>query len=102
MIIGINSIAAAASTFIRFFPQVKARYDYGMLVFILTFSLVTISGLQTDEILRLAQQRVLTILTGASTCVIISIFVYPVWAGEDLHKLVAQNINKLGDFLEGT
>ncbi|KAI3461249.1 hypothetical protein Pfo_017912 [Paulownia fortunei] len=93
-------LQAVASTFIRFFPTVKARYDYGMLIFILTFCLVSISGLQTDEILELAQKRLSTILIGASTCVIVSIFVYPVWAGEDLHKLVAQNIEKLGNFLE--
>ncbi|KAK6144177.1 hypothetical protein DH2020_020997 [Rehmannia glutinosa] len=95
------AIVTVASTFIRFFPTVKARYDYGMLIFILTFCLVSISGLRSDEILELAQKRLLTILIGASTCVIVSICVYPVWAGEDLHKLVAKNIEKIGSFLEG-
>ncbi|KAK6138461.1 hypothetical protein DH2020_027781 [Rehmannia glutinosa] len=94
-------LQAVASTFIRFFPTVKARYDYGMLIFILTFCLVSISGLRSDEILELAQKRLLTVLIGASTCVIVSICVYPVWAGEDLHKLVAKNIGKIGSFLEG-
>ncbi|KAH6774801.1 aluminum activated malate transporter family protein [Perilla frutescens var. frutescens] len=94
-------LQAVASTFIRFFPRVKARYDYGMLIFILTFCLVSISGLRTDEILDLAQKRFSTIVIGASTCLTVSIFVYPVWAGEDLHKLVAKNIEKLGNFLEG-
>ncbi|KAL0370224.1 UNVERIFIED_CONTAM: Aluminum-activated malate transporter 7 [Sesamum angustifolium] len=94
-------LQAVASTFIRFFPTVKARYDYGMLIFILTFSLISISGLRSDQILELAHKRLSTVLIGASTCVIISIFVYPVWAGEDLHKLVAQNLEKLGGFLEG-
>ncbi|GAA0166539.1 hypothetical protein Leryth_010702 [Lithospermum erythrorhizon] len=94
-------LLAAASTFIRFFPTVKARYDYGMLIFILTFSMVTISGYRTHEILDLAQKRLSTIAIGASICVIISIVIYPVWAGEDLHKLVAQNIEKLGDFIQG-
>ncbi|KAK6138170.1 hypothetical protein DH2020_028106 [Rehmannia glutinosa] len=95
------AIVTVASTFIRFFPTVKARYDYGMLIFILTFCLVSISGLRSDEILELAQKRLLTVLIGASTCVIVSICVYPVWAGEDLHKLVAKNIEKIGSFLEG-
>lgn len=80
----------------------KARYDYGMLIFILTFCLVSISGLKSNEMLELVHKRVSTILIGASTCVLVSIFVYPVWAGEDLHKHVAQNIQKLGLFLEGT
>ncbi|KAL3620252.1 hypothetical protein CASFOL_035164 [Castilleja foliolosa] len=94
-------LQAVASTFIRFFPTVKARYDYGMLIFILTFCLVSISGLKTDEILGLAQKRLLTILIGASTCLVVSILVYPVWAGQDLHNLVAHNIHKIGSFLEG-
>ncbi|XP_016510477.1 aluminum-activated malate transporter 2-like [Nicotiana tabacum] len=94
-------LQAFTSTFVRFFPQVKARYDYGMLIFILTFCLVSISGFRVDEIVDMAHQRLSTILIGASVCVIVSIFVCPVWAGEDLHKLVAQNIEKLGKFLEG-
>ncbi|KAL1558261.1 aluminum-activated malate transporter 2-like isoform X1 [Salvia divinorum] len=93
-------VQAVASTFIRFFPRVKARYDYGVLIFILTFCLVSISGLRTDEIVDFAQKRFSTIVIGATTCVVISILVYPVWAGEDLHNLVAKNMDKLGNFLE--
>ncbi|XP_073027558.1 aluminum-activated malate transporter 2-like [Primulina eburnea] len=94
-------LQAVLSTFIRFFPKVKARYDYGMLIFILTFSMVSISGLRTNEILELVQKRLSTVLIGAATCVVVSILVCPVWAGEDLHVLVAQNIDKLGNLLEG-
>ncbi|XP_073023888.1 aluminum-activated malate transporter 2-like [Primulina eburnea] len=94
-------LQAVASTFIRFFPKVKARYDYGMLIFILTFSMVSISGLRTNEILELVQKRLSAVLIGAASCVVVSILMCPVWAGEDLHVLVAQNIDKLGNFLEG-
>ncbi|XP_073290678.1 aluminum-activated malate transporter 2-like isoform X2 [Primulina huaijiensis] len=94
-------LQAVLSTFIRFFPKVKARYDYGMLIFILTFSMVSISGLRTNEILELVQKRLSTVLIGAATCVVVSILVCPVWAGEDLHVLVAQDIDKLGNLLEG-
>lgn len=59
------------------------------------------SGFRTDEILDLAQKRLLTIFIGGCACVIVSILVFPVWAGEDLHNLVANNIEKLGNFLEG-
>lgn len=54
-----------------------------------------------EQIFELAHQRISTILIGAATCMIISIFLYPVWAGEDLHNLVATNIEKLANFLEG-
>ncbi|XP_016497353.2 aluminum-activated malate transporter 8-like [Nicotiana tabacum] len=91
----------AVGTFTRFFPHMKRKYDYGILIFVLTFSLVTVSGYRVDEILELAHQRLTTILVGAATCMIISLVVCPVWAGEDLHKLVCGNLDKLASFLEG-
>lgn len=93
--------AAAASTFTRFVPRIKARYDYGVMIFILTFSLVSVSGYQVEELLVLAHQRLSTIIIGGATCIVVSMCIYPVWAGEDLHKLVASNIEKLADYLEG-
>ncbi|KAI3924168.1 hypothetical protein MKX01_029703 [Papaver californicum] len=94
-------LLAAVASFTRFFPGVKARYDYGVLIFILTFCLVSVSGYREAEILELAHQRVSTILIGCLTCVIMSIFVFPVWAGNDFHKLIARNIEKQADFLQG-
>lgn len=94
--------AAAVTTFARFYPKFKARYDYGLLIFILTFSMISVSGFRDDEILDLAHERLSTILIGCSTCVIISILIFPVWSGEDLHNLIASNMEKLGSFLEGT
>ncbi|CAI0544006.1 unnamed protein product [Linum tenue] len=94
-------VIAAVTTFVRFIPGVKARYDYGLLIFILTFSFVSVSGYRDDEILDVAQKRVSTIMIGASVCVIVSIALFPVWAGEDLHYLIALNLEKLGNFLEG-
>ncbi|KAI3914702.1 hypothetical protein MKW92_021876 [Papaver armeniacum] len=84
-----------------FFIFLLARYDYGVLMFILTFCLVSVSGYQEDEILKLAHKRVSTIAIGCLTCVLMSIFVFPVWAGHDLHKLIARNIEKQADFLQG-
>ncbi|KAK3028943.1 hypothetical protein RJ639_037607 [Escallonia herrerae] len=92
---------AAASTFTRFFPHIKKKYDYGILIFILTFSLVAVSGYRVEKIIELAHQRLSTIIIGGATCMIISIFLCPVWAGEELHNLIALNLEKLASFLEG-
>ena len=80
----------------------KARYDYGVTIFILTFSLVAVSSYRVDELIRLAHQRFSTIVVGVATCLCTTIFIFPVWAGEDLHKLAIGNLNKLADFFEGT
>ncbi|XP_076883200.1 aluminum-activated malate transporter 8-like [Bidens hawaiensis] len=89
------------ATFSRFIPHIKRRYDYGVLIFILTFSLVAVSGYRVDKILKLAHQRLSTILIGGATCIVISLCVCPVWAGEDLHNLIVSNLEKLASFLEG-
>ncbi|KAE8705786.1 Aluminum-activated malate transporter 7 [Hibiscus syriacus] len=47
-------IIAAIMTFMRFFPKMKARYDYGLLIFILTFCLVSVSGYRNDQVLEMA------------------------------------------------
>ncbi|KAF6158981.1 hypothetical protein GIB67_042062 [Kingdonia uniflora] len=94
-------VLATTASFSRFFPGIKARYDYGVLIFILTFSLVSVSGYRVEKIIELAHQRLSTILIGSFTCVFISVFVCPVWAGEELHKLIALNMEKIADFLEG-
>ncbi|KAJ6384884.1 hypothetical protein OIU77_028148 [Salix suchowensis] len=37
-------LIAGMVTFARFFPRMKKRYDYGLLIFILTFCLISVSG----------------------------------------------------------
>jgi uncharacterized membrane protein YccC len=94
--------AASAATFSRFIPEVKARFDYGVSIFILSFSLVAVSSYRVEELRPLALQRISTIFVGVAICVATTVLVFPVWAGEDLHKLAAGNLNKLADFLQGT
>lgn len=48
----------------------------------------------------LALQRTTTILAGVAICLCTTILICPVWAGEDLHKLAANNLDKLAEFLE--
>ncbi|KAF5750587.1 aluminum-activated malate transporter 2-like isoform X2 [Tripterygium wilfordii] len=44
---------------------------------------------------------ILVFILGGATCVIVSICIYPVWAGEKLHQSVASNLEKLSRYLEG-
>ncbi|KAL4284805.1 hypothetical protein GQ457_16G007930 [Hibiscus cannabinus] len=93
-------IIAVITTFMRFLPRVKARYDYGMMIFILTFCLVSVSGYRDDQVLEMARDRFSTILIGCCASLIVCICIFPVWIGEDLHKSVAANIGKLANFLQ--
>ncbi|OMO95014.1 Aluminum-activated malate transporter [Corchorus capsularis] len=94
-------IMAAIATFMKFFPNLKARYEYGLTIFILTFSLVSVSGYRDDQVLEMAHERLSTIIIGCFISIFVCICIYPVWIGEDLHNSVANNIEKLGNYLEG-
>ncbi|KAK3142651.1 hypothetical protein QOZ80_4BG0349510 [Eleusine coracana subsp. coracana] len=94
-------VVASAATFSRFIPEIKARYDYGVTIFILTFSLVAVSSYRVNELIQLAHQRGSTVGIGVVTCLFTSIFIFPIWAGDDLHSLTADNLDKLAEFLAG-
>ncbi|KAM3266305.1 hypothetical protein P3L10_003299 [Capsicum annuum] len=94
-------IVGTLGTFTRFYPHIKKKYDYGTVIFVLTFSLVVVSSYRIEDILQFAQRRITTILIGVSTVMVISMVVHPVWAGEDLVKLVSVNLEKLANSLEG-
>ncbi|GJN02990.1 hypothetical protein PR202_ga20386 [Eleusine coracana subsp. coracana] len=95
-------VVASAATFSRFIPEIKARYDYGVTIFILTFSLVAVSSYRVNELIQLAHQRGSTVGIGVVTCLFTSIFIFPIWAGDDLHSLTADNLDNLAEFLAGT
>ncbi|KAK1323612.1 Aluminum-activated malate transporter 2 [Acorus calamus] len=94
-------LLASGATFSRFFPRIKARYDYGVTIFILSFSLVSMSSYRIEDIVELGHQRLSTVAIGVTVCLCVSMFICPVWAGGELQELIALNIEKLASFLEG-
>ncbi|EOA23025.1 hypothetical protein CARUB_v10003790mg [Capsella rubella] len=94
-------IFAFTATYSRFVPSFKSRFDYGAMIFILTFSLVSVGGYRVDKLVDMAQQRVSTIAIGTSICIIITVFFCPIWAGSQLHRLIERNLGKLADSLDG-
>ena len=84
----------------RFIPALKP-YDYGLMIFILTFSMVSVLDYQPENWGKNVQDRIVTIIIGSVIAMVVCIFICPVWNGEDLQNLIAKNIEKLGNFLEG-
>ncbi|XP_009359572.3 aluminum-activated malate transporter 10-like [Pyrus x bretschneideri] len=94
-------LLASAATFSRFIASVKARFDYGAMIFILTFSLISVSGYRVDQLFDLAKHRMSTIIIGTSLCIVITMIICPIWAGEELYMLITRNMDTLANSLDG-
>ena len=94
-------IIGASATFLRFFPEIKRKYDYELLIFMLNFNMITVSGYRVDNIFVICRQRLYTMAIGFSTALLINLCISPAWAGEDLHHSIVKRFHSLADSLEG-
>ncbi|XP_020598934.1 aluminum-activated malate transporter 12-like [Phalaenopsis equestris] len=101
VVIGISIfILGAAATYLRTILNIRKKYDYGVMIFILTLSLVSISGVRVDEIIHVAGDRLLSICMGFVICAFISLFIFPIWAGDELHSSLASKFNSIAHAIE--
>ncbi|XP_043715362.1 aluminum-activated malate transporter 12-like [Telopea speciosissima] len=92
-------LIGAASTYTRFFPKIKKNYDYGVVIFLLTFNLISVSSYRID-VLTMAYQRFYTIIIGCAICLFMSLVVFPNWSGEDLHNSTVNKLEGLARSIE--
>jgi hypothetical protein len=94
-------LAGSAATYMRFIPSIKKNYDYGVVIFLLTFNLLTVSSYRDDHVLKMAHDRIFTIAIGCAVCLLMSLLVFPNWSGEDLHHSTAFKLEGLAKSIGG-
>ncbi|GMJ00261.1 aluminum-activated, malate transporter 12, quick-activating anion channel 1 [Hibiscus trionum] len=93
-------LIGAAATYMRFFPYIKKNYDYGVVIFLLTFNLITVSSYRVENVLKIAHDRFYTIAIGCALCLFMSLMVFPIWSGEDLHNSTVGKLEGLAKSIE--
>lgn len=93
-------IVGFAATYTRFFPAIKKSYDYGVLIFLLTFNLITVSSYRQQDVVSLTRDRLSTIAIGCAICLFMSLLVLPNWSGEDLHSSTVGKFQGLATSIE--
>ncbi|RRT54250.1 hypothetical protein B296_00033562 [Ensete ventricosum] len=88
------------ATYLRFVPYIKRNYDYGVVIFLLTFNLITVSSYRVQNVLQLTRDRLTTIAIGCGICLFMSLLVLPKWSGEDLHNSTVYKLEMLARSIE--
>ena len=95
-------VTGSVATYMRFFPKIKKNYDYGVVIFLLTFNLITVSSYRVDNVLKIAHDRFYTIAIGCGVCLLMSLLIFPNWSGEELHNSTVLKLEGLAKSIEGT
>ncbi|KAK4260261.1 hypothetical protein QN277_003403 [Acacia crassicarpa] len=93
-------VIGAAATYMRFIPYIKKNYDYGVVIFLLTFNLITVSSYRVDNVLKIAHDRFFAIAIGCTICLLMSLLVFPHWSGHDLHESTVFKLQGLADSIQ--
>ncbi|XP_077235271.1 aluminum-activated malate transporter 12-like [Tasmannia lanceolata] len=93
-------LVGAIATYLRFFPNLKKNYDYGIVIFLLTFNLITVSSFRVHNVLKIAHERLYTIAIGCGICLFMTLLVFPNWSGEDLHNSMVFKLEALASSVE--
>lgn len=87
--------------YLRFIPYIKNNYNYGVVIFLLTFNLIMVSSYRVHNVLCIAHQRLYMIAIGCGLCLLMSLLVFPIWSGEDLHNSTVSKLEGLAKSIEG-
>ncbi|KAL8111461.1 aluminum-activated malate transporter 9-like isoform X1 [Apium graveolens] len=99
-IIGISIfLIGTVTSFMKLWPSF-APYEYGFRVVLFTYCLIIVSGYRMGNPIITSIDRLYSIAIGAIIAVLVNVLIFPIWAGEQLHKELVNSFNSVADSLE--
>ncbi|KAL0315547.1 UNVERIFIED_CONTAM: Aluminum-activated malate transporter 12 [Sesamum radiatum] len=103
---GIGTLLAGSLAFLlEYIAQESGRgwqlRDRIMVIFLLTFNLITISSFRVHNVHKIAHDRLYTIAIGCGICLLMSLLIFPNWSGQDLHNSTVSKLEGLAISIEG-
>ncbi|XP_073135611.1 aluminum-activated malate transporter 9-like isoform X2 [Henckelia pumila] len=92
-------IVGTVTSFMKLWPSL-VPYEYGFRVMLFTYCLIIVSGYRMGSPFRTAMDRLYSIAIGGIVAVSVNLLIFPIWAGEQLHKELVNNFASVADALE--
>eukprot|EP01018_Ginkgo_biloba_P021424 Gb_00649 [translate_table: standard] len=100
VIIGLSIfLLGALTSFMKLWPSLS-EYEYGFRVVLFTFCLIVISAYRMGNPLRTAMDRLYSISIGGAVTMLVSVAIFPIWAGEKLHQQIVKSFDCVADSVE--
>lgn len=90
----------AVTSFLKLWPSL-VPYEYGFRVILFTYCLIIVSGYRMGNPITTAMDRLYSIAIGGIVAVVVNALIFPIWAGEQLHKELVSYFASVADALEG-
>ncbi|MED6198282.1 hypothetical protein PIB30_064732 [Stylosanthes scabra] len=95
-------IFGAIATYFRMIASIKKRYEYGVMILILTFNLVLMSVVREEQqVWEIACDRLLTIVIGFIISISVSCFFFPLWSSDQFHHSTLSTFQQLAYAIQG-
>ncbi|XP_042004203.1 aluminum-activated malate transporter 9-like isoform X2 [Salvia splendens] len=92
-------IVGTVTSFMKLWPSL-VPYEYGFRVILFTYCLIIVSGYRMGNPIMTAMDRLYSIAIGAIVAVAVNVLIFPIWAGELLHKEIVSHFTSLADALQ--
>ena len=77
------------------------QYEYGFRVTLMTYCLIVVSDYRIGNPVRTMIDRLYSIAIGGMISVLVNVSIFPIWAGDQLHKELVKNFHLVADSFEG-